>query len=87
MPRRLLKILSLSREPSRSSPVFTLEDIVWAMGSFCALNRKPFEPGNFRHPTPRIPSFMPPAPWVFELNDVKSNAPDYPVSTCRVWSY
>jgi subfamily B ATP-binding cassette protein HlyB/CyaB len=43
MPRRLLKILSLSREPSRSSPVFTLEDIVWVMGSFCALNRKPFD--------------------------------------------
>ena len=47
MPRRLLKIVSnsLSREPSRQSPTFTfaLEDVVWAMGSFCALNRKPFD--------------------------------------------
>ncbi len=47
MPRRLLKIVSnsLSREPSRHSPAFTfaLADVVWAMGSFCALNRKPFD--------------------------------------------
>jgi subfamily B ATP-binding cassette protein HlyB/CyaB len=47
MPRRLLKIVSssLSREPSRHSPTFTfaLEDVVWTMGSFCALNRKPFD--------------------------------------------
>ena len=45
MPRRLLKIVSnsLSREPSRSSPAFALSDVVWAMGSFCALNRKPFD--------------------------------------------
>ncbi|OIQ98690.1 toxin RTX-I translocation ATP-binding protein [mine drainage metagenome] len=48
MPRRLLKIVSssLSREPSRHSPTFpfAVEDIVWVMGSFCALNRKPFDP-------------------------------------------
>jgi subfamily B ATP-binding cassette protein HlyB/CyaB len=47
MPRRLLKIVSnsLSREPSRYSPTlnFTVEEIIWAMGSFCALNRKPFD--------------------------------------------
>ena len=47
MPRRLLKIVSgsLSRESSRPSPTFAfaLEDVVWAMGSFCALNRKPFD--------------------------------------------
>ncbi|OIQ99416.1 toxin RTX-I translocation ATP-binding protein [mine drainage metagenome] len=47
MPRRLLKIVSgnLSREPSRHSSTFAfaLEDIVWTMGSFCALNRKPFD--------------------------------------------
>lgn len=47
MPCRLLKIVSnsLAREPSRHSPTFTfaVEDIMWAMGSFCALNRKPFD--------------------------------------------
>ena len=47
MPRRLFKIVSnsLSREPSRQPTTYTfsLEDVVWAMGSFCALNRKPFD--------------------------------------------
>ncbi len=47
MPRRLLKIVSnsLSREASRNSSTFAfaLEDVVWSMGSFCALNRKPFD--------------------------------------------
>ncbi|BCK87233.1 vitamin B12 import ATP-binding protein BtuD [Sideroxyarcus emersonii] len=47
MPRRLLKIVSnsLSREPSCHAPklIFRLEDVVWVMGSFCALNRKPFD--------------------------------------------
>lgn len=48
MPRRLLKIVSsgLSREPVRQAETFafTIEDVVWAMGSFCALNRRPFDP-------------------------------------------
>jgi opacity protein-like surface antigen len=41
MLRRLLKI---SREPSHYSSTFAfvLEDVVWTMGSFCTLNRKPF---------------------------------------------
>jgi len=47
MPRRLLKVVSrsLSREPVAHSPVYTFsaQDIVWVMGSFCALNRKPFD--------------------------------------------
>ncbi|MBI5436498.1 MAG: peptidase domain-containing ABC transporter [Nitrosomonadales bacterium] len=47
MPRRLLKIVSrrLSREPEPRPPThtFAVEDIIWAMGSFCALNRKPFD--------------------------------------------
>ena len=47
MPRRLLKIVSrsLSREsvPHPPTDVFVVEDIIWAMGSFCALNRKPFD--------------------------------------------
>ncbi len=47
MPRRLLKIIGSSfiRKPLTRSItyVFTTEDIVWAMGSFCALNRKPYD--------------------------------------------
>jgi subfamily B ATP-binding cassette protein HlyB/CyaB len=47
MPRRILKLVSknLSREPTPHAPnyTFTVTDIVWAMGSFCALNRKPFD--------------------------------------------
>ncbi|MDR3391636.1 MAG: peptidase domain-containing ABC transporter [Sulfuriferula sp.] len=47
MPRRLLRVVAnrLSREPAPLPPThqFGVEDIVWAMGSFCALNRKPFD--------------------------------------------
>ncbi len=49
MMRRLLKLVfkSLSRKPVARPPThaFGAEDIVWAMGSFCALNRKPFDAG------------------------------------------
>ena len=49
MPRRLLKLVSesLSRKTVAHPPThaFGAEDIVWAMGSFCALNRKPFDAG------------------------------------------
>lgn len=49
MPRRLLNLVSksLSRKPVARAPthVFSAEDIVWVMGSFCALNRKPFDAG------------------------------------------
>src|SRR3989338_8872040 len=49
MPRRLLKLVSksLSRESEARAPshTFSAEDVVWAMGSFCALNRKPFDAG------------------------------------------
>ncbi len=49
MPRRFLKLVakSLSRKPVAHAPThtFSAEDIVWAMGSFCALNRKPFDAG------------------------------------------
>lgn len=44
MPRRLLRMVS--KRPSiqrQASYAFTPEDVVWAMGSFCALNRKPFD--------------------------------------------
>jgi subfamily B ATP-binding cassette protein HlyB/CyaB len=47
MPRRLLKIVSNSfvTESRFHSPIFTFDvnDVIWAMGSFCALNRKPFD--------------------------------------------
>jgi subfamily B ATP-binding cassette protein HlyB/CyaB len=47
MSRRLLKIVSSSfANKAATHPVthaFTTEDIVWVMGSFCALNRKPFD--------------------------------------------
>lgn len=47
MPRRLLKLVSenLSRGQSPHLPThtFAVEDVIWAMGSFCALNRKPFD--------------------------------------------
>ena len=35
----------MSREPVPHPPAhtFAVEDIIWAMGSFCALNRKPFD--------------------------------------------
>lgn len=49
MPRRLLNLVarSLSRKPVARAPshTFTAEDLLWAMGSFCALNRKPFDAG------------------------------------------
>ena len=49
MPRRLFKLVSksLSREPVAHAPThtFSAEDILWVMGSFCALNRKPFDAG------------------------------------------
>lgn len=48
MPRRVLKLvigrLSSSARSATPSYLFTTEDMVWAMGSFCALNRKPFDP-------------------------------------------
>lgn len=48
MPRRILKVVAgkLSRSPLSTVPsyAFTVEDLVWVMGSFCALNRKPFDP-------------------------------------------
>ena len=48
MPRRLLRLVSNARPAAvgkSASHAFTTEDIVWAMGSFCALNRKPFDAG------------------------------------------
>ncbi|MGA7750343.1 MAG: peptidase domain-containing ABC transporter [Gallionella sp.] len=49
MSRRFLKFLSksLSHTPLAHAPThaFSPDDIVWAMGSFCALNRKPFDAG------------------------------------------
>jgi subfamily B ATP-binding cassette protein HlyB/CyaB len=47
MPRRLLALVAsgLRREGARR-PIthgFAVEDLLWAMGSFCALNRKPFD--------------------------------------------
>ncbi len=43
MPRRLLKAVMPSGSPRAASYTFSVEDMVWAMGSFCALNRKPFD--------------------------------------------
>ena len=47
MPRSLLKLVvkSLLRKPVAHPPThtFSAENIVWVMGSFCALNRKPFD--------------------------------------------
>ena len=47
MPRRILKLVSkgMSRAPAAHAPAFTFStgDIVWVMGSFSALNRKPFD--------------------------------------------
>lgn len=47
MPRRLFKIVSnsLPRKYSRylSTPTFVLKDVVWAIGDFYTLNRKPFD--------------------------------------------
>lgn len=45
---RLLKVVAsqFSRIPRKPAPTytFTTEDIAWVMGSFCALNCKPFDP-------------------------------------------
>src|SRR3569623_795681 len=46
MPRRLLKIAAdgFSRVAARPARYgFTVDDVIWAMGSCCALNRKPFD--------------------------------------------
>lgn len=46
MPRRLLRFVSETRSGAsgKPSPIsFSTDDIVWVMGSFCALNRKPFD--------------------------------------------
>lgn len=47
MARRLLKIVSrsLTREFVSQPPAhtFAVDDVIWAMGSFCALNSKPFD--------------------------------------------
>jgi len=49
MPRRLLKFISTSLQSKpvahATSHTFSTEDIAWAMGSFCALNHKPFDAG------------------------------------------
>ncbi|RFC39106.1 MAG: ATP-binding cassette, subfamily B, HlyB/CyaB [Candidatus Nitrotoga sp. LAW] len=49
MPRRLLELISKSLPHKRvaHAPTYTFsaEDILWVMGSFCALNRKPFDAG------------------------------------------
>ncbi|HCA27646.1 MAG TPA: ABC transporter, partial [Betaproteobacteria bacterium] len=48
MPRRLFKaaVKRWPRTPRRQAPSydFSVEDAAWAMGSFCALHRKPFDP-------------------------------------------
>lgn len=47
MPKRLLKLVKNSLATKAASKpmqhAFGIEDIVWVMGSFCALNRKPFD--------------------------------------------
>ena len=47
MPKRLLKLVSESLGRAAVAPPptysFDVKDIAWAMGSFCALNRKPFD--------------------------------------------
>ena len=45
MSRRILRVLSGGKSGwSRRHFLLTVEDVVWAMGSFCALNRIPFDP-------------------------------------------
>ncbi|MCE1242900.1 peptidase domain-containing ABC transporter [Oryzomicrobium sp.] len=51
MPRRFLELVTSRRPqatsssaPGEESYAFSAQDLVWAMGSFCALNRKPFDP-------------------------------------------
>jgi subfamily B ATP-binding cassette protein HlyB/CyaB len=47
MRRRILKLLSTSltseRKQSALAHTFSVQDVTWAMGSFCALNGKPFD--------------------------------------------
>lgn len=47
MPHPLLRLvttrLSSSEPQSSQAYTFSVDDVVWAMGSFCALNRKPFD--------------------------------------------
>ena len=96
MPRRLLKFVakSLSREPVAHAPThtFTAEDIVWAMGSFCALNRKPFDAGLLlkQFPPPySSDSFVHAARALgfrIKRRDCDSNELSQ-VSTSRAWQY
>lgn len=46
MPRRLLRLVEKGRKRVALPPAyaFSTDDIIWVMGSFCALNRKPFDP-------------------------------------------
>ena len=48
MPRRVLRLIAGRLSPPAPATIpayaFSTEDLVWAMGSFCALNRKPFDP-------------------------------------------
>ncbi|HEX7635490.1 MAG TPA: hypothetical protein VF427_09465 [Noviherbaspirillum sp.] len=47
MPHPLLRLvttrLSSNGQTSPPAHIFSIDDVVWAMGSFCALNRKPFD--------------------------------------------
>lgn len=46
MPKRLLHLATSVPQGApqeKSAHSFSIEDVVWAMGSFCALNRKPFD--------------------------------------------
>lgn len=47
MPRQIFKLISngLTRPSTAASPIhtFSASDVAWAIGSFCALNRKPFD--------------------------------------------
>lgn len=44
MPRRLLRLVSKQTSSQKlAKHAFSPDDVVWAMGSFCALNRKPFD--------------------------------------------
>jgi subfamily B ATP-binding cassette protein HlyB/CyaB len=49
MLRRLLRAVTGYLRPSTTMKLdryrFAVNDVVWAMGSFCALNRMPFDPG------------------------------------------
>ncbi len=48
MPRRLLRLVSKrTTEPRLPDHAFSPEDVVWTIGSFCVMNRKPFDAGLF----------------------------------------